>query len=58
MESQRGSISGWSYQRRSFVFWGAIALLGAILALTLHPLFMVVTAFAGGGLILIHEQQS
>jgi len=55
MESQRGSISDWSYQRRSFVFWGALALLGAILASTLHPWFLVVTAFAGGGLILIHE---
>ena len=57
MESQRGSISGWSYQRRSFVFWGTIALLGVILALTLHPWFLVMTAFSGGGLILIHEQQ-
>ena len=55
MESPRGSISGWSYQRRSFVFWGALALLGTILALSLHPWFLVVTAFAGGGLILIHE---
>jgi len=57
MESHRSSFSRWSYQRRSFVFWGSIALLGAILALTLHPWFLVVTAFAGGGLILIHEQQ-
>lgn len=57
MESQRGSISGWSYQRRSFVFWGALALLATILALALHPWFLVVTAFAGGGLILIHEQK-
>ncbi len=55
MESPRGSISGWSYQRRSFVFWGALALLGTILAMSLHPWFLVVTAFAGGSLILIHE---
>jgi hypothetical protein len=32
-------------------------MIGAILALTLHPWFLAVTAFAGGGLILIHEQQ-
>ncbi len=57
MEIQKGSVSSWSYQRRSFVLWGALALFGVILALTLHPWFLVITAFSGGGLILIHEQQ-
>ncbi len=56
MENQRSSIMSWSFHRRSMLFWGALAVIGAVLALILHPLFLIIAAFAGGGLMLIHEQ--